>query len=73
VEAWPASYLIDLLPVAHARAQAVALEGAAKNLARQGKIDLGYDLCKLVILKPSKLMRSWTSCSSGSHGHPGRA
>jgi hypothetical protein len=55
VEAWPASYLIDLLPVAHTRAQAVALERAAKNLARQGKIDLG----KLVILKPSKGSQGW--------------
>src|SRR6266446_6833049 len=39
---WPA-YLIDLLPVAHTRAQAVALQRAARNLARQGTIDLGYD------------------------------
>jgi hypothetical protein len=58
VEAWPASYLIDLLPVAHTRAQAVALERAARNLAREGKIDLAYDQGKLVILRPSK-------CSQG--------
>jgi hypothetical protein len=55
---WP-PYLIDLLPVAHTRAQAVALERAAKNLARQGKIDLGYDQRKLVILKPSKGSQGW--------------
>jgi hypothetical protein len=55
---WP-PYLIDLLPVAHTRAQAVALERAARHLAREGKINLGYDRGKLVILKPSK-------CSQGS-------
>jgi hypothetical protein len=59
VEARPASYLIDLLPVAHTRAQAVALERAARNLAREGKIDLAYDQGKLVILKPSKCSQGW--------------
>jgi len=59
VEAWPASCLIDLLPVAHTRAQAVALERAARNLAREGKIDLAYDQGKLVILRPSKCSQGW--------------
>jgi hypothetical protein len=53
VEGWPASYLIDLLPVAHTRAQAVALERAAINLEREGKIERGYDRGMVVIRKPT--------------------
>jgi hypothetical protein len=53
VEAWPASYLIDLLPVAHTRAQAVALERAATNLEKAGKIERGYDRGMVVIRKPA--------------------
>jgi hypothetical protein len=37
----------------------VALQRAARNLARQGKIDLGYDQGKIVILKPSNCSQGW--------------
>jgi hypothetical protein len=49
---WP-PYLIDLLPVAHTRAQAVALERAAINLEKAGKIERGCDQGMVVIRKPT--------------------
>jgi hypothetical protein len=58
VEAWPASYLIDLLPVAHTRAQAVALERAAINLEKAGKIERGCDRGMVVIRKPANQSES---------------
>jgi hypothetical protein len=58
VEAWPASYLIDLLPVAHTRAQAVALERAATNLEKAGKIERGCDRGMVVIRKPTNQSES---------------
>jgi hypothetical protein len=59
VEAAPAgSYLIDLLPVGHTRAQAVALERAAINLETERKIERGYDRGTVVIRKSTNQSES---------------